>query len=338
LPSQEGRVRSALLRVKRSCTLQNGARQVQGGGVDSPAQACRPPSRAATCGGCSPSPVTSTSRTLCALWLLPAVAFATPQLPERARWGSDGELRWETPDGLHILGKAGAPNPCGFEVGQTVVDAFWEGNVLVGSIRLCTSGTGCPSGEFSFFAVYNASDGTLVADLPLPRGCTSAALNGGRLVLGPRAKLRTDLPHHTALGYQALEERRGKAARVEFEKALASKESSARVYLGLGEAAVLLGDNDAAIAAYKKAFQYAPPRLVLYNLACAQARKGDLEEAFRALDDAVKQGFAFADEMARDPDLHALQTQDGTRFAALLQRARANAAKPAARPAGRGEP
>ena len=286
----------------------------------------------------APVPVTPTSRTLCALWLVPAVAFATPQLPERARWGSEGELRWETPDGLHILGRAGTPNPCGFEAGQTVVDAFWEGNVLVGSIRLCTSGTGCPSGEFSYFAVYNASDGTLVADFPLPAGCTSAGLDGRRLVLGPRAKLRTDWPRHTALGYQSLEERRGKAARVEFEKALAAKEDPARIYLGFGEAAVLLGENDAAIAAYKKALKYAPGRLVLFNLACAQARKGELEESFRDLDDAVKQGFAFADEMARDPDLRALQTQDPARFAALLQRARANGARRPARPTGRGEP
>jgi hypothetical protein len=282
--------------------------------------------------------VTPSQRTLCALWLLPAVAFATPQLPERARWGPGGELRWETPDGLHVLGKAGTPNPCGFEAGRRVVDAVWEGNVLVGSVRLCTAGTACPNGEFSYFAVYNASDGTLVADLLLPPGCTSAGLDGRRLVLGPRAKLRTDLSHHIALGNQALEERRGKAARVEFEKALAAKEDPAHVYLGLGEAAVLLGENDDAIAAYKKALQYSPGSVVLYNLACAQARKGDWEESFQALEDAMKKGFASAEEMARAPDLRALQTQDPARFAVLLQRARSNATRRPARSTGRGEP
>ncbi len=266
-------------------------------------------------------------RTLCALLLLPAAASAVPQLPERARWGPEGELRWETPDGLHILGRAGIPNPCGYEAGRTVVDAVWEGNVLVGTLTVCTLGHGCPGGELPYFAIYNGADGTLVADLLLPEGCTSAALAGHRLVLGPRAKLRTDLPHHIALGTQALEERRGKAARVEFDKALVAKEDPAHVYLGLGEAAVLLGENDAAIEAYKKAFQYAPGGLVLYNLACAQARKGDLEESFQALEDAMKHGFTAAEDMARDPDLHALQTQDPVRFASLLQRARANAAR-----------
>jgi Tetratricopeptide repeat len=270
--------------------------------------------------------VNASLRTLCALFLLPAAALAVPQLPERARWGPEGELRWETTDGLHVLGRAGTPNPCGYQAGRTVVDAVWEGNVLVGSVQVCTAGRACPSGELPYFAIYNGSDGTLVADLLLPEGCTSAGLDGRRLVLGPRAKLRADLPRHVALGTQALEERRGRAARAEFEKALAAKEDPAHVYLGLGEAAVLLGENDAAIEAYKKAFQYAPGGLVLYNLACAQARKGDLEESFQALEDAMKHGFTAAEDMARDPDLHGLQTQDPVRFAALLQRARANAA------------
>lgn len=305
-----------------------------------PPKGLQAPSMAATLPKAAASrPVTPSLRTLCALWLLPAAALASPQLPERARWGPDGELRWDSPDGLHVLGRAGTPNPCGFEAGRTVVDAVWEGNVLVGTVKLCTTGQGCPSGEFPYFAVYNTSDGTLVADLVLPAGCTSAGLDGRRFVLGPRAKLRTDLPRHIALGIQALEERRGRAARAEFDKALAAKEDPvARVYLGLGEAAVLLGENDAAIEAYKKAFQYAPGGLVLYNLACAQARKGDLEESFQALEDAMKHGFSSAEEMSRDPDLHALQTQDPVRFAALLQRARANAAHRPARSNGRGEP
>jgi Tetratricopeptide repeat len=283
-------------------------------------------------------PVKPSLRTLCALCLLPLGALAAPQLPDRARWGPEGELRWETQDGFHVLGKAGSPNPCAFEAGKTVVDAVWEGNVLVGSARLCMTGSSCPSGDVPYFAIYNGADGTLVADLLLPQGCSSAGLDGRRLVLGPRAKLKPGLPHHIALGTQALDERRGRAARVEFEKALAAKEDLASVYLGLGEAAVLLGENDAAIEAYKKAFQYAPGGLVLYNLACAQARKGDLEESFQALEDAMKHGFNAADEMARDPDLHVLLTQDSVRFQGLLQRARANASHRTQKAPGRGAP
>ncbi|HXX31588.1 MAG TPA: hypothetical protein VEJ89_12875 [Myxococcaceae bacterium] len=283
-------------------------------------------------------PVKRSSRVAQLLYLLPALAAAAPQLPESARWGADGELRWESPDGVRVLGRAGSPNPCGFAAGRTVVDAAWEGDVLVGTVSLCMNGTGCPAGELPYFAIYNGSNGTLVADVVLPDGCGSSALDGRRLVLGPRAKLRTDLPRHIALGTQALEERRGRAARAEFEKALAAKEDPARAYLGLGESAVLLGENDAAIEAYRKAFQYAPGGLVLYNLACAQARKGDLEEAFQALEDAMKHGFSAADDMARDPDLAALRTQDAVRFQTLLQKARANAAHRPARSGGRGAP
>ncbi len=282
--------------------------------------------------------MTSSPRALCALWLAPTLALAAPQLSERARWGGEGELRWETPDALHVLGRAGSPNPCGYAVGQKVVEATWEGNVLVGTVQLCLAGSSCPAGALDYFAIYNTSDGTLVADLLLPEGCTSAGLDGRRLVLGPRAKLRPNLSHHIALGTQALEERRGKAARSEFELALQAKEDPGRCYLGLGMAAVLLGENDAAIDAYKKAFHYAPEGVVLYQLACAEARKGDVEEAFQALDDAMKHGFAEPDDMVHDPDLQALQTQDAARFAQLLQRARANAAKRPARASGRAAP
>lgn len=280
-------------------------------------------------------------RSFCAapvLWVLPALAAAAPQLPERARWGPEGELRWESPDGVRVLGRAGAPNPCGYEPGRKVVEAAWEGNVLVGTLQVCITGPGCPTDALPYFAIYNGSNGTLVADVLLPEGCASVGLEGRRLVLGPRAKLRADLPRHIALGTQALEERRGRAARAEFEKALVLKEDPARAYLGLGESAVLLGENDAAIDAYRKAFQYAPGGLVLYNLACAQARKGDLEEAFQALEDAMKHGFSAADEMAKDPDLAALRTRDAVRFQTLLQRARANAAHRPGRSGGRGQP
>jgi len=282
--------------------------------------------------------VTSSPRALCALWLAPTLVLAAPQLPESARWGGEGELRWETPDALHVLGKAGPSNPCGFEVGRTVVEAVWEGNVLVGTVQLCLAGSSCPAGGLDYFAIYNTSDGTLVADLLLPEGCSSPGLDGRRLVLGPRAKLRANLSHHIALGTQALEERRGKAARSEFELALEAKEDPGPCYLGLGMAAVLLGENDAAIEAYKKALRYRTEGVVLYQLACAEARKGDLEESFNVLDDAMKHGFADPDDMVHDPDLQTLQTQDASRFAALLKRARANAAHRPARASGRGAP
>ena len=63
-----------------------------------------------------------------------------------------------------------------------------------------------------------------------------------------------------------------------------------------------------------------------------------MEESFQSIEEAMKHGFSSAEEMARDPDLHELQTQDPVRFGALLQRARSNAARRPARPSGRGEP
>ena len=63
---------------------------------------------------------------------------AVPLLASRARWGSKGVLAWQAVN-EHVLGRAGESNPCGFEIGRAVVDAAWEGDVLVGRLTLCTA-------------------------------------------------------------------------------------------------------------------------------------------------------------------------------------------------------
>ncbi|HSP19728.1 MAG TPA: hypothetical protein VLQ79_09445, partial [Myxococcaceae bacterium] len=67
----------------------------------------------------------------------PALA-AVPLLASRARWGPRGVLSWQAVN-EHVLGRAGESNPCGFQAGRAVVDAAWEGDVLVGRLNLCTS-------------------------------------------------------------------------------------------------------------------------------------------------------------------------------------------------------
>src|SRR5262249_31601240 len=164
-------------------------------------------------------------------------------------------------------GRAGEKNPCGFEPGRAVVDAAWEGDVLVGKLTLCTS---CGERTVPYLAVHVAANGTLVADVPLSSGCESPARDKGRVVVDPRRAAgvsgRPPLSKHVEAGERLLQLRRGKAAQAEFQKALAAREDPGKAWQGLGLAAVLLDDPAAAVAAYERAQRFAPGALLSYNL------------------------------------------------------------------------
>jgi hypothetical protein len=85
---------------------------------------------------------------------------------------------------------------------------------------------------------------------------------------------------------------------------------------------VLLGDAQAAVAAYQKARSFAPSVLLSYNLACAQARLGRVDEALASLGDSIERGFAASDDLLRDPDLAPLRGDP--RFSSLLARTKNN--------------
>ena len=258
--------------------------------------------------------------TLCAVLGAGPALGAVPLLASRARWGPKGVLTWQAVND-HVLGRAGESNPCGFEVGRAVVDAAWEGDVLVGRLTLCTS---CGERTVPYLGVHVSANGTVVADVPLVPGCDSPGLERGRLVLAPMAEPpgRRPLTHHLEAGEKLLQLRRGKAAQAEFQKALAAKEDPGKAWLGIGLASVLLGDAAGAVAAYEKARAFAPGVLLSYNLACAQARLGHVDEALVSLSDSIDRGFAASEDLLQDPDLAPLRGDP--RFSALLARTKSN--------------
>jgi tetratricopeptide (TPR) repeat protein len=164
----------------------------------------------------------------------------------------------------------------------------------------------------------------MVADVALVPGCESPGLERGRLILAPLAEPtgRPPLTAHLEAGEKLLQLRRGKAAQLEFQKALAAREDPGKAWQGLGLASVLLGDSQAAVAAYEKARTFAPSVLLSYNLACAQARLGHVDEALASLSDSIERGFAASDDLLHDPDLAPLRGDP--RFSALLTRTRSN--------------
>ena len=257
---------------------------------------------------------------LAAVVSAPAMA-AIPLLSARARWGAQGVLDWQAVND-HVLGRAGEKNPCGFDAGRAVVDAAWEGDVLVGKVTLCTS---CGERTVPYVAVHVAANGTVVADVPLAANCESPALDKGRLVLAPLAEPVTGRPplsKHLEAGERYLQLRKGAAAQAEFKKALAAREDPGKAWLGLGVAAMLLNDPVAAVSSFERARTFAPGALLSYNLSCAQARLGRIDDAIASLSDAIDRGFASPRSLLEDSDLGPVRSDP--RFPGLLARARTN--------------
>jgi len=85
----------------------------------------------------------------------------------------------------------------------------------------------------------------------------------------------------------------------------------------LGTALHVMGQHQEAAQALERAVRMGEQRPpVLYNLACARARAGQLPGALAALEGAVREGFDDAEGMARDPDLAPLRGQE--RFERLV--------------------
>jgi hypothetical protein len=172
-----------------------------------------------------------------------------------------------------------------------------------------------------YVGIHVSANGTVVSDISsLVPGCESPGLERGRLVLAPLAEPtgRPPLSPHLEAGEKLLQLRRGKGAQLEFQKALGAKEDPGKAWQGIGLASVLLGDDKGAVTAYEKARSFAPNGLLSYNLACAHARLGHVDEALASLSDSIDRGFAAPGGLLNDPDLAPLRSDP--RFSTLLER------------------
>jgi tetratricopeptide (TPR) repeat protein len=96
------------------------------------------------------------------------------------------------------------------------------------------------------------------------------------------------------------------------------------IYGQLALSQMMLGQNEAAIQSYERAFELGIPPgpttrgTAYYNLACANARLGRHDKAFEMLSHAVDEGFSDRATLESDTDLAPLRADP--RFAALAAR------------------
>lgn len=252
-----------------------------------------------------------------ALGALRALA-ADPVLPPSSDWGAT-EVRWEK-QGTQVMGRA-TGGECGFGADLPTVVASWEGDVLVGTIRVCQKGPGCAERALPLFAFFNSSDGTLTADVMLDPGCASPLVNAGRISVVPHsdapaegeAGARRDprKKSHLEQGNDYLKRVNGRKALVEFERALQADEDSFTAYLGRGEAEMMLQRPQQAMKDYRRALALKPDGVAYYNLACVQSRLRQPADALDSLRRAVEHGFTDRVKVLRDPDLAPLRELPG---------------------------
>ncbi len=113
---------------------------------------------------------------------------------------------------------------------------------------------------------------------------------------------------------------RGETAR--YEKVAKAHPELGRAWFNLGYAQ-LMGDRpEEAVDSFGKALErgYRKPT-TLYNLACSEARSGNVDKAFDRLNQSIDAGFDGADHMRDDSDLDSIRKDP--RFKKALQKARA---------------
>ena len=126
------------------------------------------------------------------------------------------------------------------------------------------------------------------------------------------------------LGQLRSAEQRWQDAAEMLGRAVAGGVRNSRILGQLGFAQLNLGRNAEAIRSYETAFELGIPPgpstrgLAYYNLACAYARVGRLEDAMVAVTRAVDEGFSNRQRLESDPDLAAVRADP--RFRELLAR------------------
>lgn len=233
-----------------------------------------------------------------------------------------------------VLGVHQGGGACSFQQGERILEGQLEGNVLVGTVTLCQSGSGCGQQSYPLLAFLDPASRTLVADIKLTPSCSSPALQGSRLWLtpAPEQERRVDPPIAEAaslvakqkLGPKRSEELVQKAVRqgnrllelgdpegaaVQFELGLSYDEESWPAQLGLGRAAIELGQIEKAIWALERARELARASgkanhsSIYYYLACAHSRIPDRKSALSHLRRAVKLGYLLPRAQEVDPRL-----------------------------------
>ncbi len=287
--------------------------------------------------------------------LLGVSAWAGPALDGTYSGHELGQLQLSTSPSGEVTGRAKRGGACSFKPDTPVLSGTWQGDVLVGHLTVCLSGTKCPDEKkVPFLALWH--QGSLVGDVKLSPGCSSPALPDRRLELTPAGA--DEKPGHgqsaeqlakrtmterereaylsklLASGVESLNNHEWRQAKRTFESAMEDGADNSLTNMGLGVALVRLGDSQKGIETLARAAQLAKAEkntAVLgqsyFNLACAWATLGKQPEALNNLKLAARYTPAKELETALDQE-HDLDTlKDSSEYRAFSANVHLDAAK-----------
>lgn len=150
--------------------------------------------------------------------------------------------------------------------------------------------------------------------------CTTTNVGHADAATTPKPKIAANAADAAMeRGEQFFQAQRWADAARSFETAVKAQPNNGRAWARLA-ASLHAGDHFAkAAVAWQKAVDIDKSPLGMYNLACAHARAGNVDEAIRWLGQSIDNGFTGASGARKDPDFAGLLTD--TRFLALTEKA-----------------
>ncbi|MBX5483830.1 MAG: tetratricopeptide repeat protein [Myxococcaceae bacterium] len=247
-----------------------------------------------------------------------------------------------------MLGEFESSGKCSFLPGQGIVDGVLEGDVFVGRIFLCQTGTACEDRFYPVMAFVDPDEGTFSALVRLETACSSPVLeDNSRLLTLTRIEGDGPGPVVTPGQDRKAQERARRAyklaeaavlqarpdyvtAKMRAQESISFDRNNFAAHLLLGVAEMKLGNADAAITAYRQSLALRDDYpLTHYDLACAYARLKNRSAAMQSLRRAVELGLAENDItvdldlntlFAGDPEFKALQAKVAQRAAQRRKR------------------
>ena len=258
-------------------------------------------------------------------------AWAARRLGGVYSWGP-GRVAWGVGTEGHVVAHALPGLTCPYASNEPVIEAEWQGSLLVGTVLLCQSGEGCATERrYPLFALYDPSTGNLRADFVLKR-CSSPALSHGTLLLVPEAPDAgtVDASSYSEKGRALLLDGKLSAAKEQFREALDAGEPRIPIYMGLGRIEMRSANYEAALAHFESALRLEESPDVHYALAGTYSRLKERAQSVKHLKLARALGFHDVERMASDPDLRVTLHADAA-FTTLVRQMRDANGRKAAR-------
>ncbi len=234
-------------------------------------------------------------------------ANAAPAMSGVYHVGSAGLIEFGVQNN-EVVGRYRAGGECGFAPDDLVVRGSFDGNVFVGQVTLCQTGSGCPATQsFPMLGFWRGDQ--MLAQIKFEAGCSSKATDNAQLLFTPATAEDKKLLETTPVapkkprsiddayreGSKLLSSGDYSRARLQFDFVVNTDSSNWVGWWGLGRTLVGLKEFQMGSEDLERAFRQAPPGAnkellwqASFDLGVAYAQLGKKGPAMKALREAAR--------------------------------------------------